>query len=96
MSELHVYHIGDYLDTGDTVIAVSPDDAWVVWEELIGEDRADYPDYTPTLVPDDKVITITYRDGCFNYGMKPGEKVALTAAQWCERDGRGFLASTEY
>jgi hypothetical protein len=81
---LHVYQ--DTTKT-DWVIAYSIDDASRVWSEHYGEDLSDYPDLKWTLVRWDTTITVRSDIGC---------DLELKASDWINRNGRGFLASTEY
>lgn len=83
---LHVFVIGP-----DTFIARDADDAWALLEEHTGLKRGDddVGDDEPIRVPDEKVMKIMIEEGS-------PEAITLTAGEWCAREGRGFLCSTEY
>ena len=83
---LHVFEIGP-----DTFIAHDAEDAWKLLEEQTGLKRGDddVGDDEPIQIPDDKQLKIQIEEGS-------PEATTLTAAEWCKREGRGFLCSTEY
>ena len=83
---LYVFTIGP-----DTFIAHDAEDAWKLLEEYNGLKRGDddVGEDLPIRAPDNKIIKIRLEEG------RP-EAESLTAAQWCAREGRGFLCSTEY
>lgn len=83
---LHVFEIGP-----DSYIAHDPDDAWTLLEEQTGSKRTDdeWSDEEVYQVPDEKVLKIRIEEDS-------PEAITLTAAEWCAREGRGFLCSTEY
>lgn len=83
---LHVFEIGP-----DTLIAHDVEDAWRLFERQTGLKRGDddIGDDEPIQVPDDRPLKIQIEEGS-------PEAVTLTAAEWCQREGRGFLCSTEY
>ncbi len=87
-----VYEIGE----ADTIIAAGIDDAWTVWSEHTGERRQDYEGQIEEL-PMDAEIGIW----CDTEGQpaEPGgdnRLIKLSAAEWIDRVGRGFLCSSEY
>jgi hypothetical protein len=90
---LHIYEFGDT----DWVVATSPEDAWIVWLAHVGGTRADYLDTEePDLVPDDKRVGFWVgADGKITE-VNDGAVVYKTAREWADREGRGYLASTEY
>lgn len=88
---LHAFEIGP-----DTYAAYDVADAWAVLKEQTGLEQGDddVEDDEPTQVPDHKTITIRLEPE----DRKPGDPpvLTLTAAEWCARDGRGLICSTEY
>lgn len=88
MGELHVFE----MSTGcDFVVAADDDDAWSVWCEFTGEDRADYEEGDDwERKPGDESMTI--RGEC---GDAKSERRTMTCAEWAAENGRGFLSSTE-
>lgn len=90
----------------DQVVAESIDDAWQVWCETTGEDRADYDDMEWGEEPDDRLQTIRYEEYADLYSERPEgatieakgdiELVTATYGAWAKLNGRGWLCSTEY
>jgi hypothetical protein len=80
-----------WTNTVDTVIAATKEDAIAVLREhcgYSGSELASMEDFR--VVPADKLLTIAEDDGSSTVGT------VMTAAQWAEKYGRGFLCSTEY
>lgn len=75
----------------DTYIAYDADDVWGLLEEQTGltRDDDDMEGEEPLIVPNDRVLTIRIEEDDTN-------TITLTASEWCAREGRGFLCSTEY
>lgn len=70
----------------DTVVASDADDARAIVADMLGEH---VEDVSPMRrVEDDKVLTILNEN--------TGENIAKTAGKWAQRNGRGFLCSTEW
>jgi hypothetical protein len=93
--KLNMYYVGE----SDYVIAASEADAWAVWEAAVGstkEDSFDAEDIPGLcdLIPDDREIA------CFvNENGEPddhGERLKITAREWCAKLGRGMAFSENY
>lgn len=92
--QLHVFEMGP-----DTVIAYDVEDAWAVWCERLGEKREDYEPWDePAQLDDDKPLKIwSDSDGVICEPGEDGGAVATrTCREWADREGRGFLCSTEW
>ncbi len=94
MSELHVYRTDV-----DFFVAYSIADAWELHEEFSGYSRADYerdyPDDPMRPLANENVPARVIVD---NYGNPTDEgrvDTVTTWAEWVQRLGRGYLASTE-
>ena len=84
MSELQVFRM---VMGPDTVVAASPEDAWIVWAEHLGEHPDGYQDsYKWEALAPEAPLTIRDDDG----------RVTKTCAEWTRENGRGFLCSTEW
>lgn len=85
MWPLHVFTIGP-----DTYVAHDPDDVWRCIKDHTGWTRetAEYDDEEPVQVPDAQVLRIRLDED------RP-EVEARSAAEWCVREGRGWLCSSE-
>lgn len=83
---LSVFTIGP-----DTFIAYDENDAWLLLGEHTGTPRGgeDYADEVAVEIDGDRPLKIRLEEG------KP-EAETLSAADWCAREGRGFLCSTEW
>lgn len=88
--ELRVFAVGP-----DNVVAYSEEDAWSVLIEHRGGDLDDYEGDVMAEVAPDEVIRI-YVDSDGQPTDDEGEIAALTAREWAQRCGRGFLCSSEY
>ncbi len=86
---MHVYAIGP-----DHLIANDHDDAGVIWCVHHGEHRGDHDPSDMSIVADDMVL-YAFIDGDGRISDS-GETLHLTARQWADREGRGFLFSSEY
>jgi hypothetical protein len=88
-ADLSVYTIGP-----DHLVARSLEDAWDVWLAHHGEHRENYAGDEMSLVPDTtELFAFVDERGEIS---DSGETLHLTARQWADREGRGFLFSTEY
>lgn len=87
-ARLYVYEIGP-----DHIIAHDEDDAWELWCRHHGERRSDYKGEPCTRVDDDVVLSIIV-DAAGRISDS-GAAVELSAREWVQREGRGFLCSTE-
>ena len=76
----------------DTVIARDPEDATRVWLEHLGECEGNYV-HDWTRLDGDHVLGI---DDENTNDATDGSPLRLTCREWIEREGRGFLCSTEY
>jgi hypothetical protein len=91
-TNLHIYEFGDT----DWVVATDVLDAWVVWLAHVGGVRADYHgDDDPELVPDDKRVGFWCDAEGKISEQGDGAVVYKTAREWADREGRGYLASTD-
>lgn len=83
---LHVYEIGP-----ESYVAYDENDAWSLLEEMTGMKRTDddFDGDAPYMVADDRMLWIRLDEDA-------SEAAAMTAADWCAREGRGFLCSTEF
>lgn len=99
---LHVFH-----NDCDWVVAYSVDDAWRVLTGVTGTERDEYSDEFEQLPDDDVLPVMLYRDmrGPDISGLDVEEleernafdiRVRTTCGDWCKRNGRGFLCSTEF
>lgn len=87
-----------YKNGCDWVVAESLDDCWERYTKLTGIQRSDEDmgqEADPFgRVPDDVIIKILVNDkGEIDDHGKP---LALTAAEWANREGAGLLCSSEY
>lgn len=89
--QLHVFELGP-----DHYVAYDVADAWACLTEQTGlkQGDEDVEDDEPVQVPDDRPITIKLEPEDRKEGDP--EVLTLTAAEWCAREGRGLLCSTEY
>jgi len=91
------------------IVAKSIEDAWLVWCETTGEDRADYDEMEWGEESSDKRLTIRFEEYANLYSERPdgaiveekGDKddlelVSATFRAWAKLNGRGWLCSTEY
>lgn len=85
MAQLHVYKN----DVIDCIVAESAEDARAIGLSYAGNSE-EYRDLEYSQLPDDQLKTIDWDDG--------GEagKITMTCAEWCAKNGKGFLCSTEY
>ena len=89
-------HVFTMLIGPDTVVARDFDDAWTVWAEAYGEDRADYEEHDQwRRRPDGERLSIINEDRA---SVSPDEwtRTTKTCGEWAAENGRGFLCSTEY
>lgn len=89
--KLWTYDIGD----GDYFVAESAEEADKMLKKEFGytlaeHGDADFMDWKWVSIPDDKIITITLEDPA--HGLPEG-KHKLSASEWCERAGAGYLFS---
>lgn len=88
MADLRVFGCGP-----DYVVARDVEDARQALYEHRGGDLDDYDDEF-TAVADDKPISIYVDEqDCIS---DDGNVLTLTAREWAQREGRGFLCSSEY
>lgn len=85
MAELKVWH-----DDDEWVIAESPADAQVVWEEEMGEkpDPTFLPEERWRALPDDKLLKMWIGD--------PSDVEERTCAEWVKLRGRCYLGGSDY
>lgn len=91
--QLHVFS-----DEFDRVVAYDVDDAWTVWCEFTGGSREDYDDNAFAKREDEKALKIWCNAAgrpC-EHGEKGGAPVERTCREWADREGRGFLCSSEF
>ena len=86
MSTLHVYEN----EVTDWIVAESSDEARAIGLEQSG-DSEEYKDLEYTQCPDDQPLTVHSDDGPVG-----NESETMTCAEWCAKEGKGFLCSTEY
>ena len=79
---LHVYQN----EVIDSIVATSEEEARQIAYEYT-EQSEEYSDLEYTQRPDDMPLTIHDDEG--------GKEIK-TCAEWCARNGKGFLCSTEY
>jgi hypothetical protein len=82
-----------YCNDVDTVIAMSPHDASLVWSESCGESLEDYPGMDDEWKKIGDSESIKVYDGCIYDSTS--ESTTKTAMEWISERGRGFLCSTE-
>lgn len=87
---LHVFCMGDT----DYVIAHNVDDAWALLSEQ-GYERDEYHEDDLEELPDGGSLAIRV-DADGDITDDSGEPLKRTHAEWAEREGRGFLCSTEF
>ncbi len=86
---LHVFRMGHT----DYVVAHNAEDAWAVLSQH-GYERCDYDDDDLEECPDsDSINILCDAEGHISDG---GEALRLTHGEWADREGRGFLCSTEF
>lgn len=85
--ELHVYS-----SECDWVIAYSPEDARIAYDESLGMPREDDDEFT---LCDDSAELSILTDENSNISDS-GTAVKKTMREWVVSQGRGFLCSTEY
>jgi len=83
---LHVYEN----EVIDWIVAESEEEARAIGLSQSG-DSEEYKDLEYTQCADDQPLTINWDDGPEGAG-----KMTLTCAEWCAKNGKGFLCSTEY
>lgn len=79
----------------DHLAAHSEEDAWALWCDHHGERRENYIGELANLIPDDRLFRVFVESESGAIGDS-GETLTLTARQWVEREGRGFLFSSEF
>jgi hypothetical protein len=73
---------------GDAFVAESAEEAARMCEEEMGINLAEeHPDHAWVSYADDETISITNDDNVTE---------RLTAAEWCQRNGKGYLFSKNY
>lgn len=91
MSELYAW-----TDGAETIIAGDLDEAKRIQREVTGIDAETQADQVWKQEPDGAVLAIHWNEerGCAGESDDPLLK--LTAAEWCEKAGKGWLCSTEF
>lgn len=93
-AKLHLYVTPDGTEW---VIAANEDDAWRVHQEHTGEERDDFSEpWWKKLDPNDQLEIYVDADGVPTDPDEDGASpLALSAKEWIERRGRGWLCTTE-
>ena len=88
---LFVFEIGP-----DYYIAHDEEDAWSLWEDHSGETREDYKNEPCVRLSDDAKISILVDEDGVIVDNHDADVLTLTAREWIEREGHGFLCSSEF